>query len=246
MKHSLPVRVRRNPTHAVLTLMFVGALVSGCQQAELRPDPAYAPLRPSTIAPTERYDGAIYKAGFGMRLFEDTRARHVGDILTVQLTEATNATTATSTTTSKESSVTAANPVLLGTAAQFNVPGALPLAATSDLNLQVTQESEQDFEGSGTSEQSNSLTGFVTVTVVEVLPNQNLLIRGEKLMQLNRGQEHVRLSGIVRPQDINGDNVVASNRIGNVSITYAGTGELAAQSSMGWLTRFFSSTLWPF
>ena len=120
------------------------------------------------------------------------------------------------------------------------------MATSKNLDLSVTQNSDQAFDGEGTSEQSNSLNGFISVTVVEVLPNRNLVVRGEKLINLNRGNEFVRISGIVRPEDITADNVVQSTRIANVGISYAGTGELADSSSMGWLTRFFNSSLWPF
>ena len=231
---------------AAIVLLLMSVLLGACNRVELRPDPAYAPLRPSAMRAPENNDGAIYQAGWGMRLFEDRRARQVGDILTVQLSETTNATTENTTSTFKSSTITAPNPALLGTAAQFSLPGGLPLATSKNLDLSVTQNSDQTFDGEGTSEQSNSLNGFISVTVVEVLPNRNLVVRGEKLINLNRGNEFVRISGIVRPEDITADNVVQSTRIANVGISYAGTGELADSSSMGWLTRFFNSSLWPF
>lgn len=220
--------------------------LGACQRTELKPDPAYAAIRPSAARAPVVNDGAIYRAGWDMRLFEDSRARRVGDILTVTLVETTNATTESTTSTSKSSNIQAANPTLLGTAAQFGVPPSLPFVSTRDLDLSITQSSNQTFNGEGTSEQSNSLSGSISVTVVEVLPNQNLVVRGEKLLNLNRGEEQLRISGIVRPQDISADNVVTSDRMANVGISYAGTGDTSSANVMGWLAKFFMSALMPF
>ncbi|MBT6277868.1 MAG: flagellar basal body L-ring protein FlgH [Chromatiales bacterium] len=229
--------------------MLITVVLAGCQSAELRPDPAYAAARPVAIPAPAVRDGAIYKAGWDIRLFEDRRARRVGDILTVELTESTAATKSATTTTSKASSIAMTNPTLLGAVPQFSLGGlaaALPLSKVESNNLNVDQSSEQDFSGAGTSAQSNSLDGFISVTVAEVLPNGNLVVRGEKLLNLNRGQEHLRLSGIVRPEDIAPDNTVPSTRIANVGISFSGSGEVADASTLGWITRFFLSAFWPF
>lgn len=84
------------------------------------------------------------------------------------------------------------------------------------------------------------------MTVAEVLPNGNLVVRGEKWMTLNRGDEFIRISGIVRPDDISPNNTVVSTRLANAQISYSGTGTLADSQSMGWLARFFNSEYWPF
>ena len=84
------------------------------------------------------------------------------------------------------------------------------------------------------------------MTVSEVLPNGNLRVQGEKLMTLNRGHEHIRFSGIVRPYDIDPDNVVLSTKVADATIVYSGQGELADANAMGWLSRFFLSVLFPF
>ncbi|MEJ2592686.1 MAG: flagellar basal body L-ring protein FlgH, partial [Candidatus Thiodiazotropha sp.] len=96
------------------------------------------------------------------------------------------------------------------------------------------------------SAQSNKLSGNITVTVVEVLPNRNLYVRGEKRIGINQGYEYVRLAGIVRPQDITPENTVESTRIADPTISYVGEGALADANSMGWLARFFNSVLFPF
>src|SRR3546814_469821 len=106
--------------------------------------------------------------------------------------------------------------------------------------------SDLSFAGGGASTQSNTLSGSVTVIVTRVLPNGNLVVRGEKQVSLNQGAERVALEGIVRPIDIAANNSVTSDRIANARISYAGNGAVADANAMGWLARFFNSVLFPF
>ena len=200
------------------------------------PDPDYAPVRPISAKPLPISDGAIYKAGFGVALFEDTKAHRVGDILTVILQERTNASKSASTTTAKEAAVDIGAPTIFGRGVTHR--GREILTASID--------AERDFTGEGDSTQSNSLTGEISVTVADVLPNGNLVVRGEKLLSLNQGSEHVRISGIVRPSDISPTNTVKSSLVANARIVYGGQGVLAEANSKGWLQRFFDGNWWPF
>ena len=106
-------------------------------------------------------------------------------------------------------------------------------------------ESQSAFDGEGDSAQSNTLDGDITVSVVGVLPNGNLVVQGEKWITINQGDEYIRLQGIVRPVDISTDNTVLSTKVGNAQIAYGGTGVLADTNRQGWLTRFFSTVIWP-
>jgi flagellar L-ring protein precursor FlgH len=99
--------------------------------------------------------------------------------------------------------------------------------------------SDIDFTGDGAADQQNQLSGDITVTVADVLPNGVLAVRGEKRVRLNRGDEFIRFSGLVRPADITLDNNVLSTRVADARISYAGTGQVAAPSRQGWLQRFF-------
>jgi flagellar L-ring protein precursor FlgH len=90
------------------------------------------------------------------------------------------------------------------------------------------------------------LSGNITVTVIEVLPNRNLYVRGEKRIGINQGNEYIRLSGIVRPEDITPQNTIESTRIADPTIVYVGEGMVADANTMGWLARFFNSVLFPF
>ncbi len=105
---------------------------------------------------------------------------------------------------------------------------------------------ESSFDGASDSSQSNRLDGSITVTVAERLPNGNLLVRGEKRITINQGEEFIRVQGIVRPVDIGPANSVASTKVADARITYSGRGTLADSNRPGWLSRFFNSPWFPF
>lgn len=193
------------------------------------------PAQPATA-------GAIYRVGLSAPLFEDIRPRRVGDIITVMLVERTNASKSASTSTSKDNSVDIANPTLFGNPLSFGVG---PLGS-NPRTLENNLESSKTFDGTGESAQSNQLTGNITAVVTEVLPNGYLRIYGEKMISINQGDEHITLSGIVRPADILADNTISSTLIAGAEISYGGTGVVADTSDMGWLGKFFNGKWWPF
>jgi flagellar L-ring protein precursor FlgH len=229
MKHSSPIRIA-----SVFSLLLLGGC--GTMQNVAQPDPDFAPIRPVGSAPLPANDGAIYKAGYNITLFEDGKARRVGDIITVILDESTNATKSATTSTAKESDIDLPTPTVFGNTMTVNGNDLFRAAVTSDRN----------FTGEGESEQSNKLTGRISVTVAEVFPNGNLLVRGEKLLTLNQGSEHVRLSGIIRAMDVSPDNTVRSEQIANARIVYGGQGVLADANEKGWLQKVLDSKWWPF
>ncbi len=221
------------------------SLTSACQTQAKR-DPAFAAVRP-TLPPVEpESNGSIYKPGFDTRLFEDLKARRVGDILTVVLNEVTTAQKAATTDVTKSATSTITNPTILGATPEFSLPKFTPLSATQDLNLGSSLSSDHSLGGDGSAEQSNLLTGNIPVSVVEVLPNGNLIVRGEKRVTINNGVEYVQLSGIVRPVDILTNNTVKSSQIADATINYTGEGAIADSNKNGWLARFFNSPFMPF
>ncbi len=221
----------------ILTIVVVALGLQGCAapQQTVR-DPAYGPTMPVNPVSSQDNNGAIYQQANGMSLFEDLKAHRVGDILTIQLVEKTNASKAASTSTAKDQNIDMSVGTLLGGDVSYN--------GVNPLNASVA--SKRDFTGDGASSQSNALTGSITVTVAQVLPNGNLVVRGEKVVTLNQGDEFIRVSGLVRPADIRSDNSVLSTQIANADIVYGGRGTLADSNKMGWLARFFNSSLWPF
>ena len=181
-------------------------------------------------------NGAIYQTGREVALFENPIAHHVGDIVTIVLNEQTQAQKTSSTNTNKATSVALPGMTILGKA--LTVHG-VPIMSN---NISDTTK----FAGEGDSAQSNSLEGFVTVTVQKVLPNGNLFVKGEKWIGINQGQEYVRLSGIIRPIDLASDNSINSSQVANAKISYGGKGALADANAQGWLSRFFNSPWTPF
>lgn len=216
-------------------LMGILGLV-GCVNKAPKPDnPYYAPIQPAQMQQPKPVDGAIYQAGAGMDLYGDGRASRIGDIITVVLTERTQSSKSSSVETDKSTNVGIQAPTVLGR--ELSVLGN-PLSASMGSN--------SDFAGEGSADMSNSLDGNITVTVHQILPNGTMLVRGEKWLTLNQGDEYIRVSGLVRPQDIGPDNTVESTRLADARITYSGTGATHDSNVMGWLARFFISPLWPF
>lgn len=215
----------------------VAALLGGCVIAgDVRPYPTMAPLQPIVPPQAEPTAGAIYAAGPTLQLYSDRRARDVGDLLTITLLENTTAQTSANTATNKESNLSLGTPSILGA----------PVTLGGKDILSATAKGARDFTGKGNSAQSNRLQGNVTVTVVQRLPNGNLVVQGQKNLRLNQGDELVQVQGIVRPGDISADNTVPSSRVAEARIVYGGRGPVAQSNAMGWLSRFFNSGLTPF
>lgn len=228
------------------TIILSSVIMSGCSTSSVRPiSQGFEASRPSYYSPSPPQNGAIFQAGYEISLYEDMRARRVGDILTIILSEKTNASKKAATNTAKDSSVDIKTPTLLGREFKFDLPR--PFAsALPDLSLDTSLNSANSFKGEGDSAQSNSLTGSITVTVSEVLPNGNLFVKGQKRLTINQGNEYVQFSGIVRTADINPDNSVVSTKVADANIAYIGEGMVADVNSQGWLARFFNGKWWPF
>ncbi len=222
---------------AVIGLIVISWSLGGCVSLQKKDDGKYAPVPPPAIKPRVVNNGAIFQASTARPVFEDDKARHVGDVITIILTESTNATKSASTSTSKETKTDSRGSVILGKTLGTN-------PARDYLGNKI--DSKHEFAGKGDSAQSNSLQGTITVTVAKVYPNGYLFVRGQKRIALNQGVEYIRISGIIRPSDISANNTIASNLIADAKITYSGKGDIANSNTMGWLTRFFNSKWWPF
>ena len=228
--------LRMNQTRMAVLGMLLMLTLSACNSIQTRPDySAYAPVRPEMPKPTPIANGAIFQDQGSAYIFEDNKARRVGDILTIVLTEKTNATKSATTNTKKEDTADTGLPTVFGRG--VTVGGANVLSNSI--------ESTQEFKGQGDSSQSNALNGTISVMVTEVLPNGNLLIRGQKRLTLSQGDEYIQISGIVRQLDISMSNTVPSTLVADSRITYSGYGAVSDSNQMGWLARFFNSPYWP-
>lgn len=224
--------------------LFVGLctlfLLAGCAS-----EPPTRIQHPMTAKPVSRVvvapaDGAIYHAGINERpLFEDRRARNVGDILTINIVEKTTGNRKTSAGTTSANSVNAATPsVSVG-----------PLSKLLLKAFSITSSNSNKSSNTGTGAASEDMTGVISVTVIEVMANGNMLVSGEKQVALNASDEFIRFSGVVNPLDISNLNVVQSTRVADAHIEYKNAGamnELANDAqTLGFLGRFFLSVL-PF
>lgn len=221
-------------------VIFYSLLIGGVPACMTSPnprpgDPYYSPVvmpsRPSA-PPT---DGSLYSEGSALSLFTDQKAMRIGDLITIVLSEQTVSNKSANVDVSKKSAVSLPDPTLLG-----------GLVTLNGRSLASEMAGERTFNGGADAGQSNSLRGNITVTVVDVWPNGTLVIRGEKWMTLNRGDELIRINGLVRPSDVSSENEVLSTKIANAKITYTGSGELASTQKMGFMSRFFNSSYWPF
>lgn len=217
----------------VVTALVLSACAAQPQPLPVPDDPFYAPAVPEASLPAAVPNGSLFN-GEKNNLYSDIKARDLGDIITVRLQESTSASKSAKTGTSRGTSVNLPTPTVLGKDLSFR-----------GYSLSANLEGSTEFQGDASANQSNRLSGDISVTVIRVLPNGSLIVRGEKWLTLNNGQEYVRLTGMIRPQDVASDNTVLSNRVANARIEYSGTGSLADTQRQGWLTRFFNGPLWP-
>lgn len=190
---------------------------------------ARAPMQPISTAPA---DGAIFHVadGYGA-LTEGWRARRVGDPLTIVLVERTAA------------SKSASSKLDSAGAGGLTPPSTGPLSFLDPNSIRAS--GNRNFNGAGSADQANSLSGEVSVTVAQVYPNGTMLVQGQKRVTLNRGDEYVQIKGLVRMADVDINNRVLSTRVADAQIAYTGKGDVARASRQGWLARFFGVIL-PF
>jgi flagellar L-ring protein precursor FlgH len=208
-------------------------LAAGC--TSVPPTNVHQPMtaRPPLRNEMQAANGAIWQPGQSRPLFEDRRARYVGDTITIRIVENTNAATNANSKVDKSGNVTASVNAMTG----------LPGKGLQGLNLDAG--SSNTFSGGGQNANNNVFTGNITATVIEVLPNGNLLVSGEKQVAIGQGQEYVRISGIVNPSFIDSLNTVQSSSVADARIEYKSAGQAGEGQVMGWLARFFLNVL-PF
>lgn len=225
---------------ALIVLAIAAALLAGCNSTPKR-DPEFAAVPPAEIPPVPQGNGSIFQAGFERSWFENVRARRVGDILLVNLVEDTEASHTNDGSVDKSNTTSITSPTFFGQGISFNNP-----FSSNPYNFGQSLQSDTAFEGDGENTQNNEFSGSISVTVTEVLSNGYLKVRGEKRIGLTGGNEYIRVSGTVRPEDIDVSNTVESTRIADATLVYVGDGQVTDASKMGWLARFFISAVFPF
>jgi len=222
--------------------LFLAGIAAACALAVLSPSTAHAGLfgkkkpaedfsavRAPVVMPVAApANGSIFQAQDGYAaLYEGTRARRVGDPLTIVLVERTAA------------SKSASSGLDSGGGFGLTPPSTGPLSSLLK-PTDIGTSGSRNFKGAGSADQANSLSGEVTVTVAQVLSNGTMLVQGQKRVTLNRGDEFVSIKGLVRTVDIDANNRIPSTRVADAQISYTGKGDVARASRQGWLSRFFS------
>jgi flagellar L-ring protein FlgH len=209
---------------ALIALVLLASPVEAKKKKKAAED-AFAPTAPVQPPPPEA-NGAIFQNAGYAPLTSGTKAAMVGDIVTIVLVERMAASKSNSASTERGGEVGISPPAT----------GPLSLFSPGDVNM----GGDQSFKGKGETAQANNLSGEISVTIAAVYPNGTMLVRGEKLLTLNRGDEMVQISGLIRAADISTDNRIASTRVADAQIRYTGKGEIARASKQGWLQKFFS------
>lgn len=210
-------------------IVTMAVLLAGCSSSP--PEPVVVEPYEPVVIPENAYgvpNGSIYQAQNGyIPLFEDQRPRRTGDIITIILEEQVSATKNASSQSSRASNI------------GVDLEG-LPDALEQLAEYGFSVGSANDFAGSGGSSASNQFSGVITVQVMQVLPNGNLRVRGEKQIAINQGTEYIRFSGVVNPRSINGQNSVLSTAVAEARLEYIGDGYINDAQKQGWLQRFFN------
>lgn len=210
-----------------ITLALAAISLASCGMEGGNPRPGFTATLPTPITLDAPRNGAIFQPANGYAaLHQGTRARRVGDLVTILLVESVGTSKSTSATTGRDGGVSLTPPIAgpLG----FLNPDALNASADSSFN------------GSGNASQRSTLSGSIAVTIREVRPNGTALVVGEKNMQLSQGDEWVQFAGILRLADVDSNNSVPSSRIADAQIIYGGNGAIQQASRPGWLGRFFN------
>lgn len=218
----------------VVAIVIGIAALPGC----VTTTPATAVHQPMSVRPEPKAaqtlaNGAIFNVASNRPLFEDRRARLVGDTLTINIVEKTQASKKSDTKAERSEKMDVSVPSIVG----------LPLKGFQGMTLGASDANK--FSGKGENSSTNDFTSTITVTVIDVYPNGNLLVSGEKLLGLKEGEEFIRFSGVVNPNTITGANTVQSTQVADARMEFKANGFLDSAQVMGWLSRFFLTFL-PF
>ncbi len=220
---------------AAVSLTGCGALTSAKYAPEV---PVASQPLPTWKTPDE---GSLWNGRAPNGLLADNRAAHVGDLVTISITETAKASEIANTKTSKDSGVK------VGINSLFGLSFPMKAFSKKDVNVDTALEGTvgNTSEGQGKTERQSSFTSYLTARVIQVLPNQNLMIQGQRQMRINNETEVVTFTGIVRPQDIDRNNIVPSTKVAEARVMISGVGVVSDKQKVGWFQRLFDH-VWPF
>ena len=211
------------------------AVLTGCQALPPKvsvdfAEPKMAQTAPASAAPARVANGSLFQLASYRPAFEDSRARMVGDIVTIQIVESLAASQVSKSTVNRNTSIDAAiTPPLPG------------LIGVDMKNLEMAAKTNNDFSGKGGTEAANTFSGSISAVVIDVLPNGNLVVAGEKQIGVNQNVDVMRFSGTVNPRLLQPNNIISSTQVANVRVESRGRGAQGEAQTVGWLSRFFLS-----
>lgn len=222
-----------------LSVALLSLAMAACTSVPLEKDvypndPDFAPVSAEGLQPPPLVNGSLFQVRYSPGLYTDQQARRVGDIITVIFDEQYQSSKTAQTKSDKTSTNSIVPNSVMGT-----VPG------WKNLGLDSDTQAGRTFKGKGEADRSNSLSGQISVSVAEIMPNGILRIRGEKWLTLSEGDEYIRISGLIRPQDITPDNTVPSSKVADARISFGGRGNLNNTTKQGWLDRILNSPWFP-
>ena len=238
----------KGSTHilGLCTLLILFTAAWGCSNPMLNRSAA-TPTTPLALAsgrplpePIQPTDGSLWREGGELsEMFSNPKARRVGDILTIKIVEASSATNKASTTTDRSSGISAQVNGL------FNLENEISSSKSFNPFSAVSGSLSSDFEGTGATQRSGALNAYMTARVVDILPNGNLIIEGNREVRVNAENQLITLTGIIRSRDISSENIILSTYVADARISYSGSGVLNDRQRPGWLMRVLDK-VWPF
>ncbi|RJQ84829.1 MAG: flagellar basal body L-ring protein FlgH [Desulfobacteraceae bacterium] len=234
-----------------LGVFVLGLVLGGCagRNTPPAPAPAFLPVQIAAAKPAEGFrsdrngptDGSLFdeRAVLG-ELFINLKARRIGDIVTIRIVENSSASNQASTTTDRSSSLTAGIEGFFNAEKRYanDHPFFNPFSS-------VKGAINSEFEGTGATKRSGALSAYMTARVMDILPNGNLVIEGNREVRVNAENQQITLTGIIRPRDISADNIIQSTYIADARIAYSGKGVINERQRPGWFTRVLD-VVWPF
>jgi flagellar L-ring protein precursor FlgH len=229
---------------ALLTLFVLGCVSTNPQQSNTPPPGQPLPERLSMPTVQKKLqappEGTIYSASKSKNIYQDTRARDIGDIVMVKIVETSSGSTDAETTTSRDATLQGGVSSLFGYEKLFSgTNGHIPSLASMNANL------AKSFTGTGETTRDSTVTATLSARVIDITMDGNLAIRGYREVRVNNETQHIILSGIIRPEDISKDNSVLSSYIADARIEYNGSGVVSDKQQPGWLANLVD-VVWPF
>ncbi len=246
-------RQRLYSIFAMAAIIGLGVTLGGCaapaviqSESPAKVRPAAMPMAPPAATPAAyRSDasssGSLWVEGGSLsEMFINAKARRVGDIVTIKIVESSKASNNASTTTDRSSTMD------VGLNSLFNLENNWPTSsAVFNPFSALSSTYENEFDGSGTTARSGDLNAYITARIVQIMPNGNLVIEGNREVRVNHENQIITLTGMVRSRDISSENVILSTYIADARISYSGSGIVNDKQRPGWLVRLLDN-IWPF